>query len=82
MAGKGAIDDERVRVRAYLLWEAGGRPEGQADHYWSLARDELAAEIAGGRKPKQKRADAAAPAREKKSKGAGAGGKKAGKRKS
>lgn len=27
-----------IRHRAYLLWEADGRPEGRAEHYWQLAQ--------------------------------------------
>jgi hypothetical protein len=33
--------DEVVRTRAYLLWEADGRPFGRDDHYWGLASAEL-----------------------------------------
>lgn len=32
------IDDAAVRDRAYLLWEADGRPEGRAEHYWHMAQ--------------------------------------------
>ncbi len=28
---------ERIRVRAYHLWESEGRPEGQAAAYWERA---------------------------------------------
>jgi hypothetical protein len=34
------LSDEAIRQRAYFLWEQDGRPEGRADHYWHLARDE------------------------------------------
>jgi len=34
--------DERVRTRAYFLWEAGGRPLGRNDEFWSLAHIEVA----------------------------------------
>lgn len=31
------VDEEAVRTRAYLMWEADGKPDGLSDHYWSLA---------------------------------------------
>ncbi len=30
-------NDERVRVRAYVLWEKDGRPHGRNDSYWNEA---------------------------------------------
>ena len=30
---------EEMRVRAYLLWEAEGKPEGRLDEYWDRARE-------------------------------------------
>ena len=33
--------EERVRRRAYELWEEAGRPVGRADDYWRQARAEL-----------------------------------------
>jgi len=30
--------EQRIRERAYQLWEADGRPEGQAEEYWHRAR--------------------------------------------
>jgi len=33
--------DEQIRVRAYELWEADGRPDGRADHYWHRAATEV-----------------------------------------
>lgn len=29
---------QRIRERAYLLWEEDGRPVGRADEYWERAR--------------------------------------------
>jgi hypothetical protein len=26
--------EERIRVEAWMLWNADGRPEGKADQYW------------------------------------------------
>jgi hypothetical protein len=31
----------RIRKRAHEIWEAEGRPEGQADRHWSRAADDL-----------------------------------------
>lgn len=33
--------DERIRERAYQLWEAEGKPEGQDFDLWLRARDEI-----------------------------------------
>jgi Protein of unknown function (DUF2934) len=33
--------DETIRERAYHLWIADGKPEGQADIYWLNAQREL-----------------------------------------
>jgi hypothetical protein len=32
---------ERIRERAYQLWDAGGRVEGQADQHWLCAEHEI-----------------------------------------
>jgi hypothetical protein len=29
--------EQRIRERAYQLWEADGAPEGKAEHYWYRA---------------------------------------------
>ncbi|WP_028239089.1 DUF2934 domain-containing protein [Stutzerimonas azotifigens] len=34
-------DEQRIRERAYQLWEADGRPEGRDTEYWTRARDEI-----------------------------------------
>ncbi|CAD6552893.1 hypothetical protein LMG27952_05342 [Paraburkholderia hiiakae] len=36
--------EERIRRRAYQLWEDDGAPEGRADEYWSRAEKQIAAE--------------------------------------
>ncbi len=33
--------DQSIRERAYHLWIAAGRPDGQADAYWLEAQREL-----------------------------------------
>ena len=38
--------EDRVRERAYDLWERDGRPDGRADEYWQQARSEVEAEDA------------------------------------
>ena len=62
-----APSDDAIRTRAYLLWEADGRPFGRDDHYWGLALSETIVAIPA----KLKRAAASAkPAVEKKAKAA------------
>jgi len=48
--------EERVRRRAYELWEEAGRPVGRADDYWRQARAELEGKAAerGGNPPSEK----------------------------
>jgi hypothetical protein len=36
--------NQRIQRRAYELWEAAGRPEGQDDHFWYMAERETDAE--------------------------------------
>jgi hypothetical protein len=33
--------EQRVRERAYAIWEQEGRPEGQAERHWREAEAEL-----------------------------------------
>ena len=35
--------EERIRERAYELWEQAGRPEGRAVEHWLQAETEIAA---------------------------------------
>jgi hypothetical protein len=39
--------DERIRQRAYEIWEREGRPHGRDDEHWRMAVDELAEESSG-----------------------------------
>jgi CheY-like chemotaxis protein len=39
-----AVWEQRVRGRAYAIWQREGRPEGGADRHWSSAEAELQAE--------------------------------------
>ena len=34
--------DTQIRDRAYALWEAAGRPEGQDEQFWFAAAAEMA----------------------------------------
>ena len=45
-----------IQRRAYHLWEADGRPEGQDQSYWFKAVAEIAADAAKTIKPTRKRA--------------------------
>lgn len=33
------LSEDAIRHRAYLLWEADGRPDGMAEHYWAKAAE-------------------------------------------
>ena len=32
---------DRIRARAYILWEEEGKPEGRSGHHWHQARSEI-----------------------------------------
>src|SRR4051794_11646878 len=36
--------EERIRQRAYEIWEREGRPHGQGDAHWAMAVQEIRAE--------------------------------------
>jgi Protein of unknown function (DUF2934) len=36
--------EERIRQRAYYLWEASGRPKGRDHEFWAQARELIALE--------------------------------------
>ena len=38
------IDDDKIRERAYALWEQQGRPEEATEDFWHEARRQLEAE--------------------------------------
>jgi hypothetical protein len=40
------LTDQEVRIRAYELWEARGRPQGSAEEDWLAARQQLELETA------------------------------------
>ena len=35
------LDTNKVRERAYELWEAAGKPEGQEERFWREAERQL-----------------------------------------
>ena len=37
--------EDRIRERAYQLWEEDGRPDGKSDDYWVRARHLIEAEV-------------------------------------
>ena len=39
--------EDRVRARAYALWEREGQPEGSAERHWTQAEKEERAEARG-----------------------------------
>lgn len=45
--------EERIRVRAYYLWQADDRPEGRDQEFWQRARELIAIEDnpTAGQKP-------------------------------
>ncbi|RYG57588.1 MAG: DUF2934 domain-containing protein [Alphaproteobacteria bacterium] len=47
---------DQIQQRAYKLWEADGRPEGQDQTYWFKAVAEIAADAAKTIKTPAKRA--------------------------
>ena len=44
MSGNEKTVEERVRERAYALWEMDGRSDGRAEEHWHRARSEIEAE--------------------------------------
>ena len=54
-APKGAELDDRIRARAYALWEAEGRPEGRSEEYWHRAQELIQDEGQSGYPPAQSR---------------------------
>ena len=46
--------ENRIRERAYEIWMANGRLEGQADHHWLAAEREILAMVAPLPSPKKR----------------------------
>jgi hypothetical protein len=45
--------EDQIRMRAYLMWEADGKPDGGADQYWHQARERIEAETHSAYPPAQ-----------------------------
>lgn len=54
--GETGSRDDRIRERAYQIWEAEGRPQGKAQTHWEQASTELEAEPARKVRPAGKKA--------------------------
>lgn len=37
-------DEERIREKAYALWESEGHPHGRSEAHWTMAREMVAVE--------------------------------------
>ena len=55
-----SVEEKRVREFAYQIWESEGKPEGQEERHWDMARKLAEAEAlaprrhrASGRRPSQ-----------------------------
>ena len=46
--------DERVRLRAYHLWERDGRPHGRNEEYWERALAEIQDEEGAVNQPRHR----------------------------
>ncbi len=53
MSDSGLDAEQNVRTRAYLLWEAAGKPDGSTDEYWYCASDRIEAEAQSAYPPPQ-----------------------------
>jgi len=58
----------QIEVRAYLIWERDGRPQGRHAEHWALAEKEILGEQNGKAPPKKKAKGAAKPAAKRSSK--------------
>ncbi len=45
--------EQRIRLRAYALWEREGRPQGRDQEHWEQARREIETEDRAGSAPAQ-----------------------------
>ena len=53
--------EEKIRVRAYELWQQDGSLEGCADEYWQLARAQIEKEMAAPTAPRSRNAKGPEP---------------------
>ena len=59
------IFEQRVRDRAYLMWEAEGRPAGRDAEHWFLSIEATRAELEAAAEPAPKKAAKPAAPRKK-----------------
>lgn len=52
------MNKDRIRQRAYQLWEASGRPDGKQEEHWQQALAEITAKDAYGLTPEGDTPDA------------------------
>ena len=45
------LTEEKIRDRAYQIWEREGRPEGREALHWQMAKEELTREDTAERDP-------------------------------
>ncbi len=55
--------EERIRERAYHIWEASGRPHGRDQEFWHQARAQIADDQPARPKVKARQAASAQPPR-------------------
>ncbi|NIE77274.1 DUF2934 domain-containing protein [Pantoea sp. Tr-811] len=53
-----SVDEKRVREFAYQIWESEGKPQGQEDRHWDMARKLAEAEALAPKAEPRKRAAA------------------------
>jgi len=53
-----SVEEKRVREFAYQIWESEGKPEGQEERHWDMARKLAEAEALAPKAEPRKRAPA------------------------
>ncbi|KIC83137.1 MULTISPECIES: DUF2934 domain-containing protein [Pseudomonas] len=53
-----SVDEKRIREFAYQIWESEGKPAGQEDRHWDMARKLAEAEALAPKAAPRKRAPA------------------------
>lgn len=53
-----SVEDKRIREFAYQIWESEGKPEGQEERHWGMARKLAEAESLAPKSAPRKRAAA------------------------
>lgn len=59
-------DEERIRELAYQIWESEGRPEGQTEKHWEMARKLMESQDQGELSPPPESQAATKPKRTRK----------------